>query len=151
MGEKEMLLVVETLKEYHTMLYGAPITIYTDHKNNVFQNLKTQKVVCWCMFLEDYMLEFKYLEGEKNTVANALSRLPLTERQEAKELAPSSPTSVNYQTTMESSPQNVYYIISENEEISIALSTFQPRMEPHLYLAMIKLLKLKVRTLNYES
>ena len=81
-GEKELLSIVETLKEFRTMLYGCPnIIIYTDHRNNTFHKLQTQRVLRWRLFIEDFGVQFKYIKGESNQLADALSRLPFAERQ----------------------------------------------------------------------
>jgi len=82
-GEKELLSIVETLKEFRSMLYGSQqIHVYTDHKNNTFQKFQTQCVLCWRLFLEDFGVQFHYIKGETNSLANALSHLPLAERQD---------------------------------------------------------------------
>jgi RNase H-like domain found in reverse transcriptase len=45
-GEKEILSVVETLKEFHTLLYGCQtINVHTDHKNNIFTKQSNQCVL----------------------------------------------------------------------------------------------------------
>ena len=72
-----MLSVVEMLKEYRSILLGHEIVVYTDHKNltivtTVHQSRRIQR---WRWVIEEYGPKLTYLPGEKNVVADALSRL----------------------------------------------------------------------------
>ena len=90
--ERELLAIVETLKEFRTILLGQQIKIYTDHKNLTFSQFNTERVMRWRMVLEEYGPELIYIKGPDNIVADALSRLDLIP--EPSDDAPESPTQV---------------------------------------------------------
>ena len=71
--------IVETLKEYRNILLGYPVKVYTDHKNLVYKNFNTERVMRWRLILEEFDPELVYIKGEHNIVADALSRLRLSD------------------------------------------------------------------------
>jgi hypothetical protein len=84
--EQELLSAIETCKEYKNILLGyhLHIIVFTDHKNNTFNGLKTSDRVlrtCWLLLLEEYGVKFEYLPGSKQknvgSVADALSCLDI--------------------------------------------------------------------------
>lgn len=74
--ERELLSIVETLKEFRTILLGQEIKIYTDHQNLTYKNFNTERVMRWRLIIEEYGPELKF-PGQRNVVADALSRLNL--------------------------------------------------------------------------
>jgi hypothetical protein len=75
--EKELLAIVETLKEFKGMLWGQSIVVYTDHKNLIYdaQQMSSDRVYRWRLLLEEYGPEIIYIKGIDSTVADAISRL----------------------------------------------------------------------------
>ena len=80
--ERELLSIAETLKKYITILLARKLIIYTDHKNLTCKLLNTDRVLRWRLILEEYGPYIEYIKGEKNIVADALSRIPLNGNQE---------------------------------------------------------------------
>ena len=76
------------------MLYGCKeLNFYTDHKNFAFTTLNSQRVMRWRLFLEEFQPIFHYIKGDKNNLADALSRLPILQGQE-NEAIPQNPTDI---------------------------------------------------------
>ena len=73
--ERELLAIVETLKEFRNILLGQKIIVHTDHQNLTYKNFNTDRVMRWHLILEEYGPNLKYIQGKKNVVADALSRL----------------------------------------------------------------------------
>jgi hypothetical protein len=77
--EKELLAIVKALKKWRVDLLGARFIVYTDHRtleNFARQPLLSRRQARWQEFLGQYDFEIRYVKGEDNTVADALSRLP---------------------------------------------------------------------------
>ena len=75
--ERELLAIVETLKEFRNILLGQQIRVFTDHQNLTYKNFNTERVMRWRLILEEFGPELNYIKGEKNIVADALSRLSM--------------------------------------------------------------------------
>ena len=75
-GELELLSIIETLKEFRTILLGQQIVIYTDHKNLLAEKSENDRIHRWKLFLQEYGLDIQHVKGATNESADALSRLP---------------------------------------------------------------------------
>jgi len=52
--ERELLAIVETLKEFKNILLGQQITIFTDHKKIISENSQIERVLRWRLLIEGF-------------------------------------------------------------------------------------------------
>ena len=73
---KEAYALFYGVMQFEYLLRDAKFTIRTDHKNLVFLATSTnKKVVRWKIALQAFDADIEFIEGKKNVVADALSRL----------------------------------------------------------------------------
>ena len=140
--EKELLSIVETLKEFRNILLGHRITVHTDHKNLTYKNFNTERVMRWRLALEEYGPDLRYVKGTENVVADALSRLDMDENSEILNIAecfgyddedlPESAFPVRYYdiAKMQSKDKKLQQKLSSTDE-SYAESTFRGGDKSH--------------------
>ena len=80
--KRELLSIVETLKDFRAILLGQRLRIYTDHKNLTCNFSTTDRVLRWRLILEEYGPYVEYIKGEKNIVADGISRILLNINQQ---------------------------------------------------------------------
>ena len=71
------------------ILLGHKLIVWSDHKNLIHNDLKTERVLRWRLLMEEYNPEIRYIKGPENIVADALSRLPTTNDPEKPYVMPS--------------------------------------------------------------
>jgi hypothetical protein len=77
-----LLSIVATLKEFRNIILGQQTTVFTDHKNLTYKNFNAERVMRWRLVLEEFGPDVQCIIGERNVVADALSRLEIDDEQE---------------------------------------------------------------------
>ena len=55
--------------------------VHTDHMNLAYKHFNTECVMRWRLILREFGPKLKYIKGERNVVADALSRLELNNKE----------------------------------------------------------------------
>ena len=74
--EKEAYAIVYALKKFEYLLRDRKFLLKTDHKNLIYIDKELNaKVKRWKIMIQEYEFDIGYIEGPKNFVADAMSRL----------------------------------------------------------------------------
>ena len=78
--EKEILALVEFLKQFRGIISGCEINTFSYHKNLVYSATLSeyQRVMHWQLIIEEFGTNIQQIAGVYNLVADTLSRLPYT-------------------------------------------------------------------------
>ena len=77
MTEKELLSIVETLKEFRNILLVHGIEEFTDHNNITYETIYSvsQHLQFWKSLIQEFGLSLLYINGSSNAVDDAFRRI----------------------------------------------------------------------------
>ncbi|CAL2280276.1 unnamed protein product [Prunus armeniaca] len=92
--EKELLAIIFALEKFRSYLVGSKVIVYSDHA--ALKYLMTKKdakprLIRWILLLQEFDLEIRDKKGSENVVADHLSRLTLSHKEEVLPLNESFP------------------------------------------------------------
>ena len=73
--EREIIRILVTLKYLHTILLRHRIIVYMEHKNLIYDNVTTEKVLFWHPLLEEYPPTIQYTRRPVNDIDYSLIKL----------------------------------------------------------------------------
>ncbi len=81
LNEKEAYALYRSVREFQNYLRGHPFTAEVDHRNLTFIGTSTSaKVERWRFRLAEFQMGVRFIPGEENVIADALSRVGHIER-----------------------------------------------------------------------
>ncbi|KRH94722.1 pol polyprotein, partial [Pseudoloma neurophilia] len=73
--EKEALAALKSIEKWQDMIEGSKIMIFTDSRNNLGKNVDlSNRIQRWKAMLSDFDIQYKFIDGEDNVIADELSR-----------------------------------------------------------------------------
>ena len=76
--EKECPSLILAVQHFEVYLnsFSLPIVVYSDHNPLTFINNRknnNQRLMWWCLMLQEYNIDIKHIKGKDNIIADALS------------------------------------------------------------------------------
>lgn len=83
MAEKELLGLVFAITKFRVYVEGSKFDVMTDSSALTWLFRVKQpstRLVRWCLLLNNYAMKIIYIPGEKNKMADMLTRAPLADK-----------------------------------------------------------------------
>ena len=96
--EQELLAIVRALSRWRHELLGVPFIVHSDHRtleHFLQQPNLSRRQTRWSEFLSQYDFHIEYIPRPDNTVADALSRLPLDPAESIHDSDPTDPDNLD--------------------------------------------------------